>query len=61
MDKSDVEFWNGVSKGVALAIEKLKKIEPQPVLCIDALRELREQVGLIHVKDIQNYIASHLD
>lgn len=62
MKKEDTEFWNGVSKGIFLCIEKLKEMEDPMKIedCIRALREESERVGRLHVLDVRDFLRAHL-
>lgn len=62
MKKEDIEFWNGISKGIALSIERLKELEDPVTVndCIALLREQKEQVARIHVLDVKDFLRSHL-
>lgn len=68
MEKSDIEFWNGVSNGVVLSIDRLEKIaenckdadDKTICKCIEALREESQKVAKLHVKEVRSYLRANV-
>ncbi len=60
MNKFDVQFWNGVLKGIEIAREELEESEKSGCEeCIKKLSEVREKVLKLHGEDIRSFLKQY--